>query len=433
MGRRTNRTLSFVRLPYTAAVAEPRSETPPRAVQDVLRKVAADLLDHLDELAAAASEAILASDPRLAEDPAVATELRASSRANAQRFLTALAKRPGERPPPDVPPEALDLARTLVRRDIRLDALAHAYRRGQNASWRAWLDACARHASRDVLPQVVAVSAELVFGFVDDVLTQLIANVERERDELTGGASARREHTVRLLLDGAPVDAEAAGRRLGHRLDRFNTALIVWTEHDQAPQGAAEELAHALARAAAQRQALTVSPSSTTLWAWISSDGPVEDAELGPATSAAPDGLRVALGTSRPGPAGFRRSHEEALAAQRLVVGHATPERLIAYRHVEVIALLGHDEQRLRRFVGDTLGALAADDPATARLRHTLRVYLREGDNAARAAERLNTHRNTVLHRIARAEATLGHPVGQRRLALAVALEASAQLGLLPN
>jgi hypothetical protein len=38
-----------------------------------------------------------------------------------------------------------------------------------------------------------------------------------------------------------------------------------------------------------------------------------------------------------------------------------------------------------------------------------------------------------VLHRIARAEATLGHPVGQRRLALAVALEASAQLGLLPN
>jgi hypothetical protein len=36
-----------------------------------------------------------------------------------------------------------------------------------------------------------------------------------------------------------------------------------------------------------------------------------------------------------------------------------------------------------------------------------------------------------VLHRVARAEAIMGHPVSQRRLALAVALEASAQVGLL--
>ena len=60
-------------------------------------------------------------------------------------------------------------------------------------------------------------------------------------------------------------------------------------------------------------------------------------------------------------------------------------------------------------------------------------MYLREGDNAARAARRLNTHRNTVLHRIARAEEALGYPLSERRLALAVALEASAQLGLLPG
>ncbi len=58
-----------------------------------------------------------------------------------------------------------------------------------------------------------------------------------------------------------------------------------------------------------------------------------------------------------------------------------------------------------------------------------MRVYLDEGGNAPRAAARLNTHRNTVLARVARAEEILGHPVGERRLALALALELTARLG----
>jgi DNA-binding PucR family transcriptional regulator len=318
---------------------------------------------------------------------AVALQLNASSRANVRLFLTGVLEQPGARPPADVPPEALDL-----RRDIQLDALAHAYRRGQNAAWRAWLQSCVRHAQPEDLPAVLAYAAELVFGFVDDVLAQLIANIEHERDELLSGAGARRESTVRLLLDGAPVDAEVAGARLAHRLDRFNTALIIWHEQEQPPQGAAERLATALAHAAGERRALTISPSATTLWAWISSDKPVDADRLADAVHTAPTGIRVALGTSRRGAPGFRQSHDEALAAQRLVIGHATPERLIGYRDVEVIALLGDDEERLRHFITDTLGPLAADDPATARLRHTLRLYLQEGDNAARAAQRLNTH-----------------------------------------
>jgi DNA-binding PucR family transcriptional regulator len=414
-----------------AAVSLERREAPTTAVQEVLRKVAAEQLEQLDALAGTVSEAILASDPSLADDASLAVEMAASSRANVRRFLTALATRPGERPPPDVPPEALDLARTFVRRDIRLDALAHAYRRGQNAAWRLWLDGCVRHADPAVLPAVLAYAAELVFGFVDDVLEQLIANIERERDELSGGASARREHSIRLILEGAPLDVDVTSRRLGQRLDRFNTAMVIWSELEQAPHGAAEQLAGELAVAAGEHRALTTSPSATVLWAWISSDTPFDPTALRQATTSASTSLRVTLGTSRPGLAGFRQSHEEALAAQRLVIGHVTPDRLVAYQDVEVIALLGHDEQRLRRFVAETLGPLAAGSPGTARLRETLRLYLREGDNAARVAHHLNTHRNTILHRIARAEALLQHPVGERRLALAVALEASAQLGLL--
>ena len=402
----------------------------PDVVRDVLQRVAAELLEHLDEMAGAVAEAILAADPVLAADTAIAVEMAASSRANVGRFLSSMATRPDEPLPTDVPPEALDLARTFVRRGIALDTLAHAYRRGQNAAWQAWMASVLRLAEPQDLPQVLTRSAELVFAFTDEVLAQLIAQIERERDALRSGAAARREQTVHLLLDGAPVDVQAASLQLAYNLDRQHTAFVIWSDRADAPQGSAERLASALAHTADTRRALTISPSATSLWGWIGSDRPLDPTTLATATDTAPPGLRVAIGPTRPGVIGFRQSHDDALATQRLVLGRAGPERLIAYRDVEVITLLGHDEQRLRQFLAETLGPLASHDAATSRVRDTLHVFLQEGENAARAAARLNTHRNTVLHRIARAEELLGHPIRQRRLALGVALEANFRLGL---
>ena len=403
---------------------------PPDVVRDVLQRAAAELLEHLDEMAATVTEAILTPDPNLATDPAVAAEMAASSRANVARFLSAMATRPDARLPAGVPPEAVDLARTFVRRGIALDTLAHAYRRGQNAAWQAWMATVLRLAPPQDLPQVLTRSAELVFAFTDEVLTQLIAQIERERDALRSGAAARREQTIHLLLDGAPVDVHAASLQLAYNLDRQHTAFIIWSDRADAPQGSAERLASALAHAADARRALTISPSATSLWGWIASDQPLHPAALATATDQAPPGLRVAIGPTRPGVIGFRQSHDDALATQRLVLGRAGPERLIAYRDVEVITLLGHDDQRLRQFLAETLGPLASHDAATSRVRNTLHVFLQEGENAARAAARLNTHRNTVLHRIARTEEMLGHPIRQRRLALALALEVNYRLGL---
>src|SRR5207247_7656580 len=75
------------------------------------------------------------------------------------------------------------------------------------------------------------------------------------------------------------------------------------------------------------------------------------------------------------------------------------------------------------------LAPLAGRDAAAARLRETLRISLSEGESAPRAAKRLYTHRNTVLHRVARAEELLGHPIADRRLELALALELTHRLG----
>ena len=92
-------------------------------------------------------------------------------------------------------------------------------------------------------------------------------------------------------------------------------------------------------------------------------------------------------------------------------------------------ALTSGDEQRAAEFVAATLGRLAEDSANAARLRETLRVYLDVADNAPAAAARLHLHRNTVLQRVAKATELLGYEIGDRRLALTLALELAHRLG----
>jgi DNA-binding PucR family transcriptional regulator len=75
------------------------------------------------------------------------------------------------------------------------------------------------------------------------------------------------------------------------------------------------------------------------------------------------------------------------------------------------------------------LGALAAADDQTSRLRETLYVFLEEGMSRPRTAERLHIHGNTVSYRVARAMDVLDAPVEGRRTTLAAALMLARVLG----
>jgi DNA-binding PucR family transcriptional regulator len=165
------------------------------------------------------------------------------------------------------------------------------------------------------------------------------------------------------------------------------------------------------------------------MWAWLGTDRDPEPEELRDAFDEAQPHIRAAVGPTRAGITGFRRSHTAALSIQRLLAGHPGGERIALYRELEVTALIANDDERAAEFVATTLGSLAADEPNAARLRETLRVFLDEAENAPRAAARLHTHRNTVLQRVARATELLGHRPGERRLPLELALELAHQLG----
>jgi DNA-binding PucR family transcriptional regulator len=395
-------------------------------IGDIAELVLADLGQLADEMDLSIAELA----PELASDPTLAAEMSASNRANIRRLLKALVRRDGRPPPTDIPPEALDIARTTVRRGIDVQLIFQAYRRGQNLAWQRWL----QYAARVVPPgpelvQVLERSSELIFGYVDVALGRVMAEAQHEREEVLGGALARRTEAVRLILDGAPIDRERASERLGYDLARRHTAVVLWAEPSGDVQGALESAAAALAHAIGARRPLMMPAGTSTVWAWIGSDADPDLEALRGAMAHTRPNVRAAVGPTRAGITGFRRSHAAAIAIQGLLAGHPSGERLALYRELEVVALAAHDQDRAAEFVAATLGPLAADDANAARLRDTLRVFLDEAENAPRAAARLHTHRNTVLQRVARASDLLGRRPGERRLELMLALDLAHHLG----
>jgi DNA-binding PucR family transcriptional regulator len=290
---------------------------------------------------------------------------------------------------------------------------------GQNVVQAYWIrTAFSLSADPAVLRQALAAGSESVAGFVDDMVAALSEQLRRERAELARSSHARRFEVVSLLLDSAPITAGHAGTQLGYDLRRRHTAAVLWTDPRQPDQAALAQAAGALGTATSARQVLTVVASSSSMWAWLAAAADTDASAITAATAAHP-AVRVAVGPAGTGADGFRRSHFDAVATQRLM-SRRPDLRVARFADVQLVALALADEQRAREFVIRTLGTLADAD---LELRDTLCVYIGEQFSAARAARALYTHRNTVLNRIQRAERLLPIPLAGHGLEVGVALE----------
>ncbi|WP_026910738.1 PucR family transcriptional regulator [Patulibacter minatonensis] len=137
-------------------------------------------------------------------------------------------------------------------------------------------------------------------------------------------------------------------------------------------------------------------------------DGVSGGGSAGGGVTSAPADVVIALGEPGQGLDGLRRSHEQALEALRVRRMRADPRPgVVRHRDVALAAILCADPERARTFATACLGALAADDGNTARLRDTLRTFYACGQNKARTAELLFVHQRTVSYRMARAASLL--------------------------
>jgi DNA-binding PucR family transcriptional regulator len=395
-------------------------ERPSEPVRELMRRGARMVLDApqgwLDEL----DDAILSSPQMqtIADDPVLAESFRRANRANVLAWAAANVRDPGAAVPANVVPELLAASRDLVRRGLRESAV-RAYRIGQNALWEHWMSIAFELTSdpRD-LRELLEVSARSLFAFIDITNAAIAAQIQTELEELTRGTHAERREAVELIISGAPISPQRAASRLGYNLEQTHTAAVIWSELAESDSSQLDLASEALARIAHARP-LSVIASAATRWVWIPDVAAPEPPQLGKVIDDL-RGVRVAIGSTARGIEGFRRSHLDALATQRLLARLHSTQRVASFKDTQLVSLTTENPERADQFIKDTLGELETASPE---VRTAVLTFVTEQCNVSRAATKLYTHRNTLLRRLTRAEQLLPQPLAENSVNVAVALD----------
>ncbi|MDP7704876.1 CdaR family transcriptional regulator [Mycobacterium sp. TY815] len=363
------------------------------AIRSLCQQLMADTDAVTDDIASAAL--MVQYEPALLPDASLVEEDRHLNHSDLVQWLTSNIQHPGQRVEPYIGPRIAAYIRDLVSRGIAPD-FAGGWRVALDVGWRRWLEECvARYGNSDVLVDVLDVSAKSLVQYAIDSVSALR---EASLAAAMGNADADAIALIQLIASGAPMTEDLAEARLRYRMNRPHVGLVAWTDEPQ-QAGTLDEVVAAVNSASAGRSVLVARASTTSRWVWLSGpDAP--DLHYVEKVAAQAKGIQVAVGRPGHGIEGFRSSHQDALAAQSLVVRLGSDRRFTAYADVELVDSLTKDRVSAQRFVTKTLGPLAEADEA---LRQALLTYVQCGFNTTRAAANLYAHRNTVERRVSRA------------------------------
>lgn len=384
-----------------------------------------DAVDHFVDVVDAE---ILRTLPELATDAVLVEDLHRSTRYQWLAFLTSLGKTDHELA---LPAQASDLARSLARRGMEVRVLLRVYLNAHHGVFAYLSEAIDQMSSEQAAPEetlrAVWRRADL---WMDESVETLIETFYEERQREFAGSALRRAELVDSILAGNGVDPDQAAASLGHPLHLCQTAFVVWTEDVDARtpsrlQAAAERIAGHFNRATL----LTQLSGSRDLRCWVATPSPPTIETMAALSEVRPEGVSIALGRPAGGADGFRTSHLEARAAQRLAVAAALKPRFVDYREVELLCLALADTPALRRMVQREVGPICLADKNLAPVRETVLTYLANRMNVEATAERLYVHGNTVRYRLAKAEELLGCQLADKPHHIELALQYVAYFG----
>lgn len=330
----------------------------------------------------------------------------------AQHVLTATVLRlAGENTlPADTEAIDRDLAEDIVARDIPLSDITQVLRSMQH-EWLSLLIDAAMRVRPDgisVIPALATSVTETMDAWIGAATDAIVA--ERRRVDLA--EQVRIRSAIEALVTAEPVDVEAATRLLRIPLIGWHVGCAIGTP----PGGAVERrvldgTVRLFARVVGSDRMLRYETSAGKIHLWVTSDRPppiprAEDLRV-------PAPLLVGIGEPHPGADGFRRTFLEASDALGLAASLGDHGG-VSYGDAALAIVLSRDEERARWFVEHELGDLATDSPDMADMRHTLRTFFDTRMRIAPAAERLFLHRNTLINRLERIQAVLGHSVVER-------------------
>lgn len=401
------------------------------AVAEAAIEISQRLYDRLAETIGVIEDLVAKESPDLTTDSSLLQLLHETVSANVDAYFSAIRH---NIPVADIaaPPVALEHARRLAQRGVPVNALVRGYRLGHSEALRLVLEEVrAAELEPDLSLSVLGAMSTLMFGYIDEMSQQVVAVYQAERERWLESRNAVRALRVREILAGESSDVDAMTTAIRYPLRRTHVAVVVWYpkaggDKLAAAEGFIKQLADTLA---VHGPPLFVPADSACGWAWLPlpSAGGGDVVEQIRACALAADGKPwVAIGAPLPGVEGFRRSHQQALAAHTLAVASgATMNRVSAAGDpgLGAAALLGGDNlAAARAWVAEVLGPLACDTESDGRLRDTLRVFLRTGSSFKAAGEQLHFHVNTMKYRVQRAIERRGRPIAEDRLDVEIAL-----------
>jgi DNA-binding PucR family transcriptional regulator len=330
------------------------------------------------------------------------------------------------------PTAALEHARRMAQRGVDADSLVRGYRLGHQAVVRIVLDEIRvaqleTQLGLDVFEQITSTS----FRYIDRVSRLVLTAYQNERDRWLANQNRVRALRVREVLDGNEIEIDEVTNVIRYPLHRSHLSLIVWCDESDdghelvVMERYITELAKSLG---ADERPLFVAADRVTGWAWVPLPvGAAPDAarRIRDFANARSDALWIAAGDPLPGVDGFRRSHEQALAARAVVmasVSHPPSVTVVSDPGLVVAAQFCTDLEKSRAWVGDVLGPLASATDSDERMRETLREFLRSGSSFKATADELHLHVNSVKYRVQRALERRGRPITDDRLDVEVAL-----------
>ncbi len=283
------------------------------------------------------------------------------------------------------------LGRGELSQGRTLDSLQSAYRIGARVAWRRISAAARRHRAD---PDQLAVLAEAIFAYIDELSADSVEGYARAQREQEGERQRRRRELLALLLRDPPAEEpelRAAAQAAGWRLPRSAAPLAI-AEADlagvarrlsaDALVGSLEGVGCALIAGAA-RQSAELRRATESITAAL---GPaVPRAELGSSWALAKAALRAAEAGAIDGTSPL--AAEDHLAELLIFESGGLAERLAVSR----------------------LAPLAELTPAgRGRMEETALAFVQHGGNAAAMARALHLHPQTVRYRLTRLRELLG-------------------------
>lgn len=338
----------------------------------------------------------------------------------------------------DATSAALAHARTLAQRDVPLSALFRAYRLGHVRFMEIGLDlmpGVPGELRGPLTRALVRRSAE----FIDKVCEQVGRAYDAERDQWVGERGGIRQHWVREILSGRPIDLAAAESAIGYRLHGSHLGVQMWTSSTGSDAGSRtsfEEARRILTAVLRPVKHPLIDPrdeNEVHAWFPVRADLRLDADELSQAFRAARQPwVHVAVGRLQTGVEGFRLTMRQAERAKDLVLASSkSPPPTVTYDQLGSVALMTSDFDALQQFVIQTLGPLAAPGEREDYLRTTLRSFLARNCSYIATAEDLVLHRNTVRYRINQALELCGRDIADISVDfnIQVALNAAHWLG----